>query len=89
MRTYVANRDFEYKTDRFGKPYGWGIALFSLSEEIYGEEMFHIQSGITPKESFYRMKTYLLEQLGFAFEKKVMRLLRILKEGETSTMTLP
>lgn len=76
MRTFVTNRDFEYKTDRFGKPYGWGLALLCLSEEHYGEDFLLGQRGMLPDESFRTMQAHLSRELGPAFEKEIIRLLR-------------
>ncbi|AEV29654.1 hypothetical protein SpiGrapes_1860 [Sphaerochaeta pleomorpha str. Grapes] len=76
MKTFVTNMDFEYKTDRFGKSYGWGIALFSLSEEQYGEDFLVGQSDLLPDESFFIMLTHLSKQLGSVFEKEIARILR-------------
>ncbi|HIS73224.1 MAG TPA: hypothetical protein IAD43_10010, partial [Candidatus Scatomorpha pullicola] len=32
MQTYITVTDFEYLRDRHGKPYGWGVARYALTE---------------------------------------------------------
>ncbi len=36
MQTYLCISDFIYEKDRHGKPYGWGVAVYSTPEEVLG-----------------------------------------------------
>ncbi|MBQ8978762.1 MAG: hypothetical protein IJ080_03250 [Oscillospiraceae bacterium] len=35
---YVLTSDFVYMTDRYGEPYGWGLAEYSTPERFFGSE---------------------------------------------------
>ena len=37
MQGYVTTADFEYAEDRFGNPYGWGLARYALPEKHFKE----------------------------------------------------
>lgn len=38
MQSYVCISDFVYMLDRFGAPYGWGVAEYTTPEELLGVE---------------------------------------------------
>ena len=38
MQSYVIIADFEYKYDKNGNRYGWGIAKHSTPERLFGEK---------------------------------------------------
>ena len=39
MQTYITVDSFEYARDKYGKPYGWGIARYALSENVLGADV--------------------------------------------------
>lgn len=39
MQTYVTVRSFEYARDKYGKPYGWGIARYTVMEDVLRVEV--------------------------------------------------
>lgn len=59
MQTYVTVEDFVYKTDKHGNPYGWGVALFTAPETLYGEDTCRSAYHRDPYESFERIITHL------------------------------
>ncbi|MBR3415103.1 MAG: hypothetical protein IKO92_02845 [Clostridia bacterium] len=51
MKGYVLTEDFVYDRDRNGKPYGWGVAVISTPERVFGEEIRAEMYKETPEES--------------------------------------
>ncbi len=49
MRGYVVTEDFVYPHDRHGNQYGWGWALLTTPESLFGREACH--PGCSPQES--------------------------------------
>ena len=76
MQTYITVKNFEYKLDRFGQPYGWGIARYAASEDWLGEEMVAASYGIDPEESKEYMKKHLKALLPQATEMQIEKLIR-------------
>lgn len=61
MQTYITVTDFEYLRDRHGKPYGWGVARYALTESVFGEEMTRSAYGRKPEESKVKLISRLRE----------------------------
>ena len=51
----VVIADFEYNVDRYGRPYGWGVARYTTPEALYGK----MDAGCTPEESRRKMTDHL------------------------------
>lgn len=51
MKTYVVIKGYEYKTNRFGVPYGMGSSRFALAEDILGEDLVCSQYDSEPVDS--------------------------------------
>lgn len=49
MNTLLVTADFEYKHDRQGRRYGWGVARYCTPEDYFGPEALAV--GCTPQES--------------------------------------
>lgn len=49
---YAVISDFVYMKDRFGNPYGWGVAEYSTPERFMGEAFTQAVYNRTPEESF-------------------------------------
>ena len=47
MQSYVCIADFVYMQDRYGRPYGWGVAEYATPEELFGYDL--ITSGISAR----------------------------------------
>ena len=39
MRTYITVHSFEHARDKFGRPYGWGVARYAVTEDVLGTEV--------------------------------------------------
>lgn len=37
QQTFVCIGDFDYRRDRYGKPYGWGLSVYTTPEALLGE----------------------------------------------------
>lgn len=76
MQTYVTVHSFEYSVDKQGKPYGWGVAKYAVTEDVLGEEVTRSAYHRTPQESRAR----LIDHLGLicpdAFDDELERLIR-------------
>lgn len=51
MQTYVNISDFVYMRDKHGKPYGWGVAVYSTPEEQFGYDAVTSAYKKEPEES--------------------------------------
>lgn len=71
MSTRVVISDFEYNTDRHGRPYGWGVARYTTPERLYGR----IYAGCTPSESYDKMLEHLRRLLPHSPESKLAKLI--------------
>lgn len=69
MRLVIA--DFEYKIDRHGKSYGWGIARYTTPEALYGP--MGVQH--TPDESFARILAHFRQLFPNENEKQLLRII--------------
>ncbi len=76
MQTYVTVHSFEYARDKYGKPYGWGIARYAVTEDVLGVEVTQGAYSRSPKES----KEHILKHLGLlcpeAFDDDLEKLIR-------------
>lgn len=76
MQTYVTVHSFEYSVDKQGKPYGWGIAKYAVTEDVLGEEVTQAAYHRDPRES----KARLIDHLGLicpdVFDDELERLIR-------------
>ena len=59
MQTYLVVQNFEYRTDKTGKPYGWGIARYATPEVQFGTEMIENAYREEPKDAAKRIADYL------------------------------
>ena len=59
MQTYVTVHSFEYARDKYGKPYGWGIARYAVTEDVLGAEVTQAAYNRSPEESKSRIINHL------------------------------
>ena len=52
---YVLISDFVYMRDRYGQPYGWGVAEYSTPERLMGSAFTDSVYSRTPEESYERI----------------------------------
>jgi len=76
MQTYVTVHSFEYTRDKYGKPYGWGIARYAVTEDVLGEGVMRGAYDRPSEES----KSRIIEHLGLlypeTFDDDLERLIR-------------
>ena len=75
MECYVVTADFEYARDRWGKPYGWGLARLSTPEQALGEDFMAEAYREDPEVSRQRVYEHLLKTVPGATEKQLARVL--------------
>lgn len=74
MQTYVCVEDFPYMTDRYGHPYGWGVARYTTPERLFGEDFLAEAYREDPEESRERILAHLRGILPRADEKALRKL---------------
>ena len=76
MQTYVMVHSFEYARDKYGKPYGWGIARYAVAEDVLGAEVTQGAYGRSPEESKARIIRHLNLLCQDVPERDLERLIR-------------
>lgn len=76
MQTYLAVKDFRSRTDKFGRPYGWKIAVYAMPETLWGYDLISSAYTEEPAESFNRMLEHLLDIYPAATEEQIIKLLK-------------
>lgn len=71
MMGYVTTIDFEYAKDRFGIPYGWGLARYATPEHYLGVSFTQKVYQYSPEESKKRLETHLLKQFAQATPQQI------------------
>ena len=83
MACRVVTEDFVYPTDRHGNRYGWGWALLTTPEHLFGHsscspklgELSAGLRGVSPQDSLSRLLSHLRSILPQATEKQLLKLL--------------
>lgn len=75
MQTYLCIADFVYREDRFGKPYGWGVAQYALPEQVLGYDFTRSAYRRAPEESRDRLLDHMKRILPDAGEKALLKLI--------------
>ena len=73
---YVLISDFIYETDRFGRSYGWGVAVYSTPETQFGEAFSETVGERSPQQSRTRIFSHIMELMPDADLQKVDRFLK-------------
>ena len=76
MQTYVTVHSFEYSRDKHGKPYGWGVARFAVTEDVLGEDVTRGAYSRTPEESKARLMSHLRTLCPQTVESELEKLIR-------------
>ncbi|MBR1455535.1 MAG: hypothetical protein IJ594_00065 [Oscillospiraceae bacterium] len=74
MRTYVCIADFVYQADRYGRPYGWGVAQYGTPEALFGETLLEEAYRRDPADSRAAVYARLRELTG-ADDARIARVL--------------
>ncbi len=75
MQTYITIADFEYRKDKYGRQYGWGVARYATPEYLLGTEVVQSAYSRSPKESKERILIHLRNLLPEADEEQLLRLI--------------
>lgn len=76
MQTYITVHSFEYAHDKYGRPYGWGIARYAVTEDVLGAEVTQSAYDRPPEESKARMIQHLGLLCPDAFDDALEKLIR-------------
>ena len=76
MKCFVLPSSFEYALDRWGRPYGWGLARYSDADRLYGEYIVKAEAKYTPAEAKELLIARVLELCPNASKKQAERLIR-------------
>ena len=74
MACYIVTEDFVYPLDKHNREYGWGWALLTTPEQLYGREACLCDR--SPEESFKRLKEHLGKLLPQASEQQIVKLIK-------------
>ena len=73
MQSYVCIADFVYMQDRYGRPYGWGVAEYATPEELFGYDFITSAYQRDPQEAKERMMQHLSSILPGASAQQLLR----------------
>lgn len=74
MRTDIVIVDFEYRHDRFGNPYGWGLARYMTPESFIGED-FLAEENLDTEATLEELVSNLAKKLPKATPEILKRLI--------------
>ena len=73
MQGWLCISDFAYRLDKNGKEYGWGVALYTTPESLFGEAS--LACSRTPDESRERILDHLCAVLPHATEQQLKKII--------------
>ena len=76
MQTYVNIADFVYMQDKYGKPYGWGVAKYSTPEELLGYDAVTSAYHRRTEDSRQRILEHLTHLLPDTPEAQIAKLIK-------------
>ena len=76
MQTYITVHSFEYAQDKHGRPYGWGIARYAVTEDVLGAAVTQGAYHREPEESRQRILHHLRLLCSEAFDDDLAKLIR-------------
>lgn len=76
MLGYVITKEFVYQLDKYGKPYGWGIAVYTTPELFFGEWFRQNVYLCTPEQSKERITEHLLSLFPQSTKQQIEKLIR-------------
>ena len=74
MATRIVTEDFVYPVDKHNREYGWGWALLSTPEQLYGRDRCRCDR--TPEESFSSIFSQLRTICPQATDKQIMKMMK-------------
>ena len=75
MQTYVIIANFEYKYDKNGNRYGWGIAEYSTPEYLFGEDFIYDAYKVSVSKSYQKIRQHLQTVLPHATDKQIKKII--------------
>ena len=75
MQAYLTVGDFVYMQDKYGKPYGWGVAKYTTPEALFGYDFVTSAYDREPEESKARIIAHLENILPGINEKQILKLI--------------
>ncbi len=76
MQSYICVADFVYMRDRFGKPYGWGVAQYTTPEHFFGYDYIASAYKTEPAVSKQKIIEYLKKLLPDATEEQILKFMK-------------
>ena len=76
MKCFVLPTGFEYAVDRYGRPYGWGLARYELSDLRYGKLIEKAEERYSPAEAKERLIKHVMEICPDAARKQAEKLIK-------------
>lgn len=74
MACRIVTEDFVYPVDRHNREYGWGWALLTTPEQLYGRDFCLCER--SPEDSFERMVGHMRKMLPDADERQLKKMLK-------------
>jgi len=74
MACRIVTEDFVYPVDRHNREYGWGWALLTTPEQLYGRDFCQCER--SPEDSFERMVGHMRKMLPDADERQLKKMLK-------------
>ena len=76
MQSYVCIADFVYMKDKYGRPYGWGIAEYATPETLFGYDFITSAYQRDPQESRERILRHLQSLLPISDGKQIEKIVK-------------
>ena len=76
MQTYLTVCDFVYMQDKYGKPYGWGVAKYTTPEALFGYDFVTSAYRKAPAESGADILDHLKSILPDANKAQLLKLMK-------------
>lgn len=73
---YVLISDFVYMKDRYGEPYGWGVAEYSTPERFMGSGFTDTVYARSPQESYERIYRHFRDLFPYEDEQTLIKFIR-------------
>ena len=73
---YVTISDFVYMKDKFGKPYGWGVAEYSTPESFMGESFTEKVYSCPPEKSYEKILKHFCSMFPNADVKALQKFIK-------------
>ncbi len=76
MQSYICVADFVYMQDKFGKPYGWGVAQYTTPEQLFGYDFIASAYHTEPEASKDKIVKHLSKLLPQATQEQILKIIK-------------